>query len=92
MPDKKFTSRTAGNLKATGRPYKRATGYGFYIYVSAVGGKSWRYDFCRPADGKRDTLTYGKFPAMSFAGAIEAHQNAKKLLEQGINPKDEKSA
>lgn len=84
MAEKYFTAKTAENLKPTGKPYKKSTGRGFYLYVSAVGGKTWRYDY--RLNGKRNTVTYGRYPEMSLGEATIAHESCKKLLDNGVDP------
>ena len=49
--------------KATGKPYKLTDGEGLYLYVSAAGARSWRFDY-RLA-GIRETVTIGTYPEVS---------------------------
>lgn len=83
-----FTAQTAENAKPRGKPYKLATRRGFYLHVSAAGGKAWRYDY--RLDGKRQTETYGKYPALSLAAATARHEEFKKTLDRGVDPHAEK--
>ena len=57
---------------------------GLYLYVTAAGAKSWRYDY-RFAQ-KRYTLTLGKYPAMSLGKARAALTEARDSLHTGKNP------
>lgn len=59
------------NSKVTGKPYKLADAGGLYLYVTAIGGKSWRCNYLRL--GKQATKTFGMFPAVSLADARMAH-------------------
>ncbi|WP_219945936.1 MULTISPECIES: Arm DNA-binding domain-containing protein [Chromobacterium] len=36
------------------------------------GKKAWRLQYCRPADGKQDTVTIGNYPDVLLASAREA--------------------
>ncbi|WP_370527166.1 Arm DNA-binding domain-containing protein [Undibacterium sp. CY21W] len=38
-----------------------------YIYISVAGSKSWKCD--GNVDGRRTTITYGKYPDLSLADA-----------------------
>lgn len=52
--------------------------------------KTWLFRYSS-ASGKRRKLTLGTYPAMSLAEARELGLTKQKLLEQGIDPKDEKA-
>jgi len=65
-------------------PYKMADEKGLYLSVQPSGGKLWRYDY--RFSGKRKTLSLGKYPDVSLAGAREAHAQARKLLAEGDDP------
>lgn len=61
---------------------------GLYLFITPSGTKSWRFDYRWPktATGKRQCLTYGKFPEVSLAEARERHLEARKILASGVNP------
>lgn len=74
---------------------------GLYLAVSPArkndpkatfGSKVWRYEFRWPptAQGKRQTLTYGRYPELSLAQARDKHVEARRLLADGINPAEQK--
>ncbi|MFN9772508.1 MAG: Arm DNA-binding domain-containing protein, partial [Burkholderiales bacterium] len=48
------------SAKTTGRSYKMADGGGLYLFVTAKGAKSWRYDYRLAA--KRKTFVVGLYP------------------------------
>lgn len=52
--------------------------------------KTWLFRYSS-ASGKRKKLTLGSYPALSLAEAREQTLAKKKLLEQGIDPKEEKA-
>lgn len=52
--------------------------------------KTWLFRYSS-ASGKRKKLTLGTYPALSLAEAREYTLAKKKLLEQGIDPKEEKA-
>ena len=76
----KHTGATAGD--------KHADGGGMYLLVKGA-GKYWRMDY-RFAD-RRDTLTFGVYPAVSLAKARQKREKARELLAYGIDPKAVKS-
>lgn len=74
---------------------------GLYLAVSRApkhdpkagyGSKTFRYEFRFPATttGKRQTLTYGKYPELSLIEAREKHAAARKAISEGKNPAEEK--
>ncbi len=67
-------------------PGKLTDGGGLYLLITAKGGKWWRMDYRRPVTGKRNTLSLGTYPATSLAEARAKRDEARKLLENGIDP------
>jgi len=63
---------------------KIADGGGLFLWLSANDAKSWRYKY--RLLGKEGTFTIGSYPEVSLAVAREAHELARKQIEQGINP------
>ncbi|MBI4996777.1 MAG: tyrosine-type recombinase/integrase [Rhodocyclales bacterium] len=73
-----------GELKSR----KLADQNGLYLYVSPQGTKSFRFDY-RFA-GKRFTVTFGLWPAVSLDEARKKHLAARTKLADGINPSHQK--
>ncbi|MGS1120709.1 tyrosine-type recombinase/integrase [Rhodanobacter sp. UC4436_H3] len=69
---------------------KIADGGGLYLWLSAIDAKSWRYKY--RLLGKEGTFTIGSYPEVSLAEARDAHELARKQVEQGINPGKHKKA
>lgn len=90
----KFSDVKARNAKQKSTPYKMTDRDGLYLQVLPSGGKSWRYDY-RFA-GKRKTITFGSFPALTLTDARDKLQAAKRLLIDNLDPsarkKDDKDA
>lgn len=65
---------------------------GMYVYVAPTGTISFRYDFRWPrsAKGRRQCITYGRYPVDSLEAARDAHVNALRKLRDGINPLEER--
>lgn len=78
------------HTKPKDKPYKLVDGGGLYLYVTAAGGKYWRYNY-RFA-GKRKTLAIGVYPAITLGKARERHAEARTLLAEGMDPGEDKKA
>ena len=83
-----LTDTMLRNLKPDGTPSKLADTEGLYLFLSPTGGKLWRMDY-RFA-GKRKTLSFGAYPAVSLKDARGKRDNAKELLAKDIDPGAEK--
>lgn len=59
-------------------------GDGLYLYIATSGTKTWRFDY--RFNGKRYTLTIGKYPLVSLAEARIKRSEAKKKLLDGNDP------
>lgn len=70
------------------RPDKYSDGNNLRLWVRSTGSKVWVCDY-KYAD-KRQSLTIGKYPAMSLADARQRNQQIKELIAQGIDPKHDK--
>lgn len=90
-----LTDTAAKNAKAKAKPYKLTDREGLYLYVTPKSGKakgtrSWRYDY--RLNGKRETLTLGRYPELSLAEAREDHARARKQVAKGESPAKAKQA
>jgi integrase len=79
-----LTDTQARQAKARSTPYKLADQGGLYLHVSITGCKSWRYDY--RLQGRRETLTIGKYPDVTLAGARELHAAARREVAKGDSP------
>lgn len=64
------------------------TGDGFGIRVSPTGAKTWISRYRRP-DGKLVRVTLGRYPEFSLAVAREKHNELRKQIRQGGDPRAE---
>jgi len=73
-------------IKVTPREnaYKLTVGGALYLFVSPNGGKHWRMKY--RFNGKENAFSIGSFPKISLQEAIEARDNAKTLLKEGLDP------
>ncbi len=76
------------NTKPKEKPYKLSDGGGMYLLVETGGSKYWRlkYRFL----GKEKTLALGVYPETSLKEAREKRDEARKQLENGKDPSQEK--
>ncbi|MBA6304386.1 integrase arm-type DNA-binding domain-containing protein [Colwellia sp. MB02u-14] len=54
------------------------------------GSKFWLFTYLRPISKKRANLSLGKYPALSLADARRLREEARSLLANDIDPKEEK--
>lgn len=83
-----LSEKIAKEAKPSDKPQKLPHEKGLYLYISPSGGKSWRFDF--RFSSKRYTLTLGKYPEVDFLSAQNKHLDARRKLEDGINPAQHK--
>lgn len=74
------------------KPLKLRDGGGLYLLLRPDGARWWRYDYRRPVTGKRNTLSFGVYPAAGLADARERHIEARKLLAAGVDPGEARKA
>lgn len=79
-----LNDRQIKNAKPEEKPYKLNDGKGLYLYINTTGGKLWRFDFA--FNGKRRTLSIGKYPVISLAEAREAAESARRSIAAGEDP------
>ncbi len=82
---------TATEVKKAGhksKPWKLADGGGLYLLINPNGARYWRYDY-RYA-GKRRTFALGVSPEISLKAARDKHREARSLLDQGVDPNQER--
>ena len=85
-----LTDTQVKNLKPREKAFKISDGGRLFLHVSKSGSKLWRmaYDF----NGKENTLSFGKYPAVTLAQARQRRAEAKAMLAQGIDPSAQKKA
>lgn len=85
-----LTDTEARAAKPRERAYKLADADGLFLHVLPSGSRSWRFEYRH--DGKRETLTIGRYPAVTVATARKKLAEARELLEDGKSPARRKSA
>ncbi|MDP2826841.1 MAG: Arm DNA-binding domain-containing protein [Sulfuritalea sp.] len=76
--------------KATGKPCKLTDEKGLYLFISASGGKLWRFDY--RFDGKRKTLSLGAYPDVTLVKARDKRDDARALIADGVDPSHNRKA
>ncbi len=79
-----LTDKQLKALKAGRSIYEVADRQGLSVRVSRGGSVTFQYRY--RIGGKPERLRLGRYPEMSLAEAREAHQKARKLVDQGISP------
>lgn len=78
------------NAKPQAKPVKLSDGGGLQLHIAPNGGKFWRlaYRF----HGKQKQLAIGAYPLISLSEARQRRDDAKRLLNDGIDPSEAKKA
>jgi integrase len=80
----KLSDKTLRGLKPKQTAYKAADGEGLYILVTSQGSRLWRFDY--RYQGKRRTLSFGRFPDVGLAEARQRLREARQALARGSDP------
>lgn len=84
-----LTNTVCRAAAAKDKPVKLADDRGLYLLVKPA-GKYWRWDY-RHA-GKRKTLALGVYPVVALADARKKRDEARRLLDEGIDPGEARKA
>ncbi len=79
-----LTDTKIKSLKYKDKTYTVADGQGLTLYVTSTGSKLWRFRY--RFNGKPKILSMGAYPAVSLADARQKLLDAKKLLDNGVDP------
>lgn len=80
-------AKTIANAAPRERNYKLADGEGLYLLVRPGGSKLWQLGYRHL--GRQRTLSFGKWPTVSFADARECRNEARRLIAAGLDPMHE---
>lgn len=84
----KLNNTACKNYKPKEKAYRMTDGGGLYLEIMPNGSKYWRMNY--RFMGKQKTLALGVYDRVSLAEAREKRQEAKKMLDQGIDPSAKK--
>lgn len=85
-----LTNTQIDKAKPQAKETKMFDGGGLYLLITPTGGKLWYLKF-RYA-GKEGKLSFGTYPAISLADARQRREEAKKLIANGVDPRNVKKA
>lgn len=84
----KLTHTACKNAQPMEKPYKMTDGGGMYLYVMPNGSKYWRLKY--RYGGREKRLAMGVYPDISLQMARDKRLEARRLIDQGIDPGQEK--
>jgi integrase len=87
----KLSDKEIKSAKPKDKEYILSDGDGLRLRVKPNGSKLWLLNYKHPTKGTRTNLGLGQYPSLSLANARKKAFDAKELLAQGIDPKEEKN-
>lgn len=81
---KLLTKSGIESFKPKSKQYKKSDSDGLYLLIHPNGSKYWRMKYI--LFGKEKTYSIGKYPDISLSHAREARNEAKRLINKGIDP------
>ena len=85
---KPLTNTEVKQAKPKDKEFSLADGNGLALRVKPNGSKLWIFNYYRPHTKKRANLSFGPYPNLTLAEARIKSINARKLLSQNIDPKE----
>ena len=76
------------NAKPQKTQYKLSDERGLFLLVLPTGGRYWRMKY--RFDGKEKSLSFGTYPETSLKEARNKRDEARKQIQEGIDPSQEK--
>lgn len=83
-----LTDNAIKALKPKDKPYKASDEKGLFLLVNTNGSRYWRFKY--RFGGKEQLLAIGVYPDVSLKEARNKRDNARKQLQDGINPNEAK--
>ena len=81
------------NKRIDGKSSRLSDGMGLWLNVTTNQTKQFRFDYSRPntksenfPNGKRNTISIGKYPSVSLIEARKKRDEYKLLLVEGVDP------
>lgn len=84
-----LTIRKIETTKPGTKEISLSDGLGLELRISPKGRKGWRLRYTRP-NGKRNMMSLGSYPEVSLAEAREKRTDARRLLDKGIDPVEQR--
>jgi integrase len=83
-----LSDKSAANAKPAVKPYRLFDGKGLYLEVSPSAAKYWRVKY--RFGGKEKRLALGVYPEVSLKKARERCEDARRMLQDGVDPGEHK--
>ena len=86
----KLNATQIKQAKPRGKLYKLTDGGGLYLEIKPSGKRFWRYRY--RILGKENVFALGTYPETGLADARRDHEQARKLVGQGVHPSHNRQA
>jgi hypothetical protein len=83
-----LTHAAIKSAKTDGKTKKLFDGGGLFLLLSPNGNKGWRFKY--RFNGKEKQISFGVFPQVTLAEAREKRDQARKQLENNVDPSQSK--
>jgi len=83
-----LTDTKVRNAKPQEKDYRLIDGHGLHLFVKTNGAKLWRWRYA--FEGKGKLMSFGAYPAVTLTAARKAHEDARKVLAESVDPMVEK--
>lgn len=78
--------------KPKDKDYTLTDGDGLQLRVRTNGSRLWNFNYIHPVTKKRINMGLGTFPELSLAHARKRTVEARELVSQGLDPKEQRDA
>lgn len=89
---RQLSASEVDRAKPRSTSYVLRDGYGLCLKITPSGGKLWHFDYRRPTSAKRNTISFGPYPAVSLKLARARREDARAQLADGIDPAEKRRA
>ena len=79
-----LNAKQVENIKPGEKTFKKYDAGGLYLEVAPSGSKLWRFRYT--IGGKQRLISLGKYDSVTLAGARKARDEARALLDSGVDP------
>jgi integrase len=89
---KPLTNTEVNQAKPRDKEYNLIDGEGLMLRVKPTGTKSWLFNYYHPITKKRKNYSIGLYPTITIIDARKIRLELKRLISNGIDPKESKDA
>ncbi len=92
MPKKivPLSDMQVSKAKPQTKPVTLFDGGGLFLLITPAGGKLWRFKYTFNGEGR--LMSFGTYPELSLADARQRREDARKLIANGVDPREIKKA